>query len=392
MLRLLKFFGFFLLLVGTIFILVVYPNRDAFLVVFDNGDALAEGSDWAMKAKSIKGITEFIQENPQYVSYISTSEADTIALNVNESRTMGMLSSVILLHHLLDQNKNQLNNFLSKDISLDTISLFQLPKVYQTSHDNAIARLQKDELISTSNTISTKEAIKAMLVSNDLAIHDYFYSLIDQDSLSAFYQKLNFKNTDRILPFIGIYASINPSLTEVSYKDLFQQLSQTPKDRIDKMRLAFYENFQDELDFRNKLNAITEENGKGLKFDEERNLSFTLPQTTASDMHQYLSSLIKAPDSTVEASVFSLILAANQNIYRDRVFTSYAGVFDNRIGLQNGMDWGISKEGSERIQVVFFDELPIGFWFHLSSDLILQDIQQRMIWDSELRSLLPNMN
>jgi hypothetical protein len=79
----------------------------------------------------------------------------------------------------------------------------------------------------------------------------------------------------------------------------------------------------------------------------------------------------------------------NKGSYRDRIFNQYAGVFDNRIGLQNGVDWGVNLEGEERIQAVFFDELPVGFWFHLSSDLILQDVQQRMIWDKELHQLLP---
>lgn len=392
MLRLLKFFGFFLLLVGTIFILVVYPNREAFLVVFDNGDALAEGSDWAMKAKSIKGITEFIQENPNYVSYLSTSKEDTLALNIDEQRTMGMLSSVLVIHTLFTQQKEDLASFLSSEVSLDQLNSFQLPKVYQTSHENALARLEKDELISPTNTITTAEALKAMLVSNDIAIHDYFYSMIQEDSLQSVYESIGFNSTSLIEPFLGIYASIHPDFMKTDYAKLFEELADMERSQLRTQRLKIFSDYQQNDDFSAQLREITEEEGKGLKFDEERNMSRFLPQTTAQDFHQYVSKLYSAAPNTIEARIFDLIKEANQNIYRERVFEQYAGVFDNRLGLQNGMDWGISKEGDERIQVVFFDQLPIGFWFHLSSDLILQDIQQRMIWDKELRTLMPNMN
>lgn len=390
MFRLLKFFGFFLLLVGTIFILVVYPNRDAFLVVFDNGDALAEGSDWAMKAKSIKGIAEFVQENPNYVSYLSTSKSDTLSLNVSESRTMGMLSSVLVIHTLFSQNAAGLDEFLNKEISLEDIDFYQLPKVYETSHENALARLEKEELIAENQTISTKEALKSMVVSNDIAIHDYFYAQLNQDTLKAVYEVAALTNTELIEPFLGIYTSINPAVQETDYEQLFEQISIQSEAQIRQERLNIFEQYTNDSAFRQRVRETTADVGKGLKFDEERNLSFSLPQTTAEDMHSYLSSLVNAEDGSVAQKVYGLVKEANQNIYRERVFETYAGIFDNRIGLQNGLDWGISKEGDERIQVVFFDELPIGFWFHLSSDLILQDIQQRMIWDAELRRLLPN--
>jgi hypothetical protein len=231
-----------------------------------------------------------------------------------------------------------------------------------------------------------------MLVSNDIGIHDYFYAKLNLDSLKNLYSASGFTKTDLIQPYIGIYASINPSFMKTDYEQLYQKTIGLTKDEISAQRLTIYTDYQQKPAFRQQLRNLTEEVGKGLKFDEERNFSFSLPQTTASEMHQYLSTLIKAADNSIEAKVFDIILEANQNIYRERIFDQYAGVFDNRIGLQNGMDWGIAKEGGERIQVVFFDELPVGFWFHLSSDLIIQDIQQRMIWDKELRTLLPNNN
>lgn len=379
MLRLLKFLGFFGLLVGIIFVLVVYPNRDAFLVVFKNGDGLAEGADWAMKAKSIAGIAEFMRENPSYISYmsISSDQQDTLAFNENKKRTLGFLSGLILSEALITQHQEDIEGFLSQKVRVEDIALFQLPKVYETSHQNALDRLEKEELISESGEIFVKDAIKAMLTSNDLAIHDFFYQQIDDESWQQIMGDSTLSNTSKPLPFLGLYLAIHPQIEKKNQTNSLSSFS-----------IDLFEKYLNDPFFRKVAQSITEEYGKGLKFDEERDLLHRFPQTTASDMYHYFYS-IQSAETGPKSELFKLLLEMNKGSYRDRIFSSYAGVFDNRIGLQNGVDWGISTEGVERTQAVFFDELPVGFWFHLSSDLILQDVQQRMIWDRELHILLP---
>jgi hypothetical protein len=57
-------------------------------------------------------------------------------------------------------------------------------------------------------------------------------------------------------------------------------------------------------------------------------------------------------------------------------------MFDNRLGLLNGIDFGTSAyTGDTTVQAVFFDRLPIAFWLHMSSNHMHQDFQQRLIFD-----------
>jgi hypothetical protein len=50
----------------------------------DNRDAMAEGSEWVEKTYSLQGLTEFIEENPEYISI-----ASIVANNPDSSLMIG---------------------------------------------------------------------------------------------------------------------------------------------------------------------------------------------------------------------------------------------------------------------------------------------------------------
>ena len=67
-------------------------------------------------------------------------------------------------------------------------------------------------------------------------------------------------------------------------------------------------------------------------------------------------------------------------------FNFYGAIYDNRLGLLNGLDYGASTYTQEPFgQALFFDSLQVAFWFHMSSNLMHQDYQQRLMWDPALR-------
>jgi hypothetical protein len=75
----------------------------------------------------------------------------------------------------------------------------------------------------------------------------------------------------------------------------------------------------------------------------------------------------------------------NQQSEIERDFTDYGAIYDNRMGLLNGVDFGTSAyTGDTTVQAIFFDRLPIAFWFHMSSNHMHQDFQQRLIFDPAL--------
>ena len=68
-----------------------------------------------------------------------------------------------------------------------------------------------------------------------------------------------------------------------------------------------------------------------------------------------------------------------------RSFEDYGAIYDNRMGLLGGIDFGTSiYDGHTSVQAVFFDQLPVGFWVHMSANHMQEDFQQRLIWDPAL--------
>ncbi|HBQ61789.1 MAG TPA: hypothetical protein DD671_19825, partial [Balneolaceae bacterium] len=68
-----------------------------------------------------------------------------------------------------------------------------------------------------------------------------------------------------------------------------------------------------------------------------------------------------------------------------RSFEDYGAIYDNRMGLLAGIDFGTSTyDGHTSVQAIFFDQLPVGFWVHMSANHMQEDFQQRLIWDPAL--------
>lgn len=76
-------------------------------------------------------------------------------------------------------------------------------------------------------------------------------------------------------------------------------------------------------------------------------------------------------------------------------FNDYGALYDNRMGLMNGIDFGTSAyTGETTVQAFYLDRLPIGFWFHASGGHMHQDFMQRLIYDpamfQQMTSVLKN--
>ena len=98
--RLLKFFGAFLLTAIVIFGFVVGWNWQAFTTFFENRKAMMEGSEWVSNTGSLKGFSEFMGETPQFSSIASIvldHPDSTLNLYKDEPRIMGTTANIFIL-------------------------------------------------------------------------------------------------------------------------------------------------------------------------------------------------------------------------------------------------------------------------------------------------------
>jgi hypothetical protein len=132
---------------------------------------------------------------------------------------------------------------------------------------------------------------------------------------------------------------------------------------------------------------IMEELRLNLTFIEERNALSLFPQTTAQDMAYLLAKIWKNEviNEKVSKAVKEKMGWALSSDSMKRSFKDYGAFYDTRMGMLSGIDFGTSAyDDHTSVQAIFFDQLPVAFWLHLSANHMQEDYQQRLIWDPAL--------
>jgi len=143
--------------------------------------------------------------------------------------------------------------------------------------------------------------------------------------------------------------------------------------------------FAENTEKRDEILRFMNRNRLGNTFQEERDAMILFPKTTASEITDMLYRAINhdlANETISETLMNYMRWPMERQIGIDRDFLDYGAIYDNRMGLMNGIDFGTSAyTGDTTVQALFLDRLPIGFWFHASGGHMHQDFMQRLIYD-----------
>lgn len=390
--RILKFAGVFLGTLIAVFFLVFGFNLDALYTLYNNSEDLQEGQEWVSKASSLKGLTEYIGQNPEHTALVSrsiTNPDTTIAYGADKSRTMGTLSNFFLITTYARLVENgEINP--DELIPLDEVNQFQLPYIDASKHDDALSALSNQEAITSDKEVPLNELVQSAIIYNDLAASDYLFHKLGRDAINRTYELLDLQNTDRPLPFSGLYITLHPELADSDFDTHFKKLQKISEDKFRDRVLAKTDQYINDEEFHKRVNAIfDEQQGLGIGFTERRNILSLFPKSTAKELTHLMVELEQ--DSVISAPVSQRVKNLmdwpydEQGLNND--FEYYGAIYDNRLGLLNGMDYGASVYSAEPFaQTVFFDSLQVAFWFHMSSSFMHQDYQQRLMWDPALRT------
>lgn len=365
--RALKFLLVFIVVAGAIFALVIGTNYSAFKTLFENNDGMRDGYEYIESTYSLKSLTEFLGDHPKYMSVVSFNINDPdsgIYYMPDTPRALGTLSNFFLIL----EYERQVNTGLidpNEEISgWDDIERFSLPEVSEESHRKSYELLE----VENGNTIILDKLVATMAETNDLAISDYIWFKLGEENIKALMDSLALSTTDMPLPFSGLYLSIHPDIPESDPISLAEKMKAD-----DVFNLSTKELFED-----NRLN---------LSFIEERDALALFPQTTAREIALVMASLQK--EELLSPAISQKVKEKMRWVFGgssvQRSFSEYGALYDNRMGMLSGIDFGTSiYDGHTSAQAVFFDRLPVAFWLHLSSNHMQEDFQQRLIWDPAL--------
>lgn len=390
--RILKFAGVFFGTLILIFFVVFGFNLDALYTLYENSGDLQEGQEWASKATSLKGLTEYIGEQPAHVAVVSRSGVNpdtTISYGQDEPHTMGTLSNFFLITtyaRLVEDGKQNPDEL----IPLDEIDRYQLPFIDASNHDDAKQILANQGKVSEGNKVKLSDLIEVAIIYNDLAISDYLFQKLGKEAIQETFKLLKLEDTDLPLPFAGLYITLHPKLSDSDFATHFDRLRNLSQEKFRERVFANTTNYLNDADFHQQVNSVFDNSqGLGIGFVERRNILSLFPKSTAGELSQLMVRLEQ--DSLISASVSKRVKDIMDWPYEEQSLNSdfkyYGAIYDNRLGLLNGMDYGASVYSEEPFgQAVFFDSLQVAFWFHMSSNLMHQDYQQRLMWDPALRT------
>lgn len=369
--RALKFLFVFIAVVAIVYGMAGIPNYSAFKTLFENTDGMADGYEYVESTYSLKGLTEFIGDHPEFMSVVSFNVHDPdsgIFYQADTPRTMGTLSNIILL---LEYERQVLEGMIdpTEPIAISDINRLSLPGINQNAHEASIERLKDLD------NPTLDDAVAVLTEFNALAIVDYLWFRLGTENIENMYSLLDLVATDHPLPFSGLYIFIQPQISDTSRSYSEQEI------------IALAERFRTDDHFNTKVKSIFEEQRLGLSFIEERNALAYFPHTTAYEMAQLMADLYAGNLVTNEVSrrVKDKLRWVHEGGAVQRSFSEYGAIYDNRMGMLSGIDFGTSiYDGHTSAQAVFFDKLPVAFWLHLSANHMQEDYQQRLIWDPAL--------
>lgn len=374
--RALKFLFVFLAAAAFVFAMVIGLNYSGFKTLFQNEEGMAEGSEYIENTYSLKGLAEFVGEHPEWVSITSynVNNPDSgIFYQTDIPRTLGATANLFLL---IEYERQVVEGLLdpAEEITLKEIKKFALPEISENNHNQLIEEFEE-------GTAPLDDVVKAMLENSDLVSADYIWFKLGEDNIRALMDSLNVNDSLLPLPYSGMYTRINPSLNDTS------ELKTMSFDRFAEEVIGIAEQLNSDPNFNQTVKDQFDDDRLSLSFMQERDALAYFPQATTRELTDLMLRLWNEEVLTEEISqrVKDKLRWPMGSEPIARSFEDYGAIYDNRMGLLVGIDFGTSTyDGHTSVQAVFFDRLPVGFWVHMSANYMQEDYQQRLIWDPAL--------
>lgn len=384
--RLLKFFAVATFIVITVLGSVFLINRSVFLSVYDNRDAIQDGLELVETIFSLSGLADFIVSHPEYVSVVSYDinlPQKGIYFQADTMRTIGSLANLyILIEYARQVDAGLINS--SEFIDLSDIDRFVLGTIKEASHQNAIRNIRREGAIER-DQIALKDVVGLMIYHNSMPAADYLFYRLGSDNVQRLIQDLTDNQSEPFQPYISLHRH-----QILGYEDIdayFDAISESERSEFVNENLHWFSQFISDREFEQDWQNKAMVSDFKLNFAKERRFHTIFPKAKPIAFAGIMESL--ARKTLINNEVSKIVRSFMDWPMADRTtrrnLREYGALYDNRISILSGVDFGRSAySGQTYAQVVIFENLPVGLWLHMSSNFINQDYQKRLIFDPEL--------
>ena len=335
---------------------------------------MREGYEYVEKTFSLKGLAEFVGEHPEYMSVVSfnVNQPDSgIYYGADIPRAQGAMSNLFLI---MEYERQVLAKEIdpSQEVDVADIERLFLPQISESAHNSSLEAL---EILSEDGNLTLDEVVATMVETNGLALSDYVWFKLGKENIFNLMSRLDLKITEPPLPFSGLDLSIQPTISDTTTPASYEEVIDLAK------------RFNTDDTFNSETKELFRDERLNLSFIQEKDALAEFPQTTAMEMATLMAELQK--EELISKAVSKAVKEKLKWVFGGeaikRSFSNYGAIYDNRMGMLSGIDFGTSiYDGHTSAQAVFFDQLPVAFFIHLSANHMQEDYQQRLIWDPAL--------
>ncbi|MDI6401493.1 hypothetical protein QLX67_05755 [Balneolaceae bacterium ANBcel3] len=366
---LLFFLGAALLVIGPIFLL----NKDSFIRVFQNREALLDGREWVAKTHSLGGLISFIGDHPEHGTIVSVSSdpAHTpIRFATQQAVPAGTLNRIVLLAGLTEQTLSG-NLETSAPVSPEKITRWYL----NGADENHLRRFNR-WLNSIESDPTLRELMLYYIRTNDPAVHDYFFFVLGEDYLAGLVQRLDeeYGSIGQPVPLWGLRQILSqkaPGMTSESF----------PMDRDTVFKHALKHSQQHLKGDGDALSTGIEP----VSFQEQRIMHALFPHIHPEHFAAVLLAIFSGDFMSPEISekLKNVLLTDAEDRLLEPHIQQYAAHFDEGMGYLAGWTYArLADSGHHQVQVIVLYNLPPGLWFHMNSNFMIRDYHHRLFYDS----------
>ncbi|AXJ00651.1 Beta-lactamase enzyme family protein [Cyclonatronum proteinivorum] len=376
----------FFVITASILGLVVGLNWTAFKVVFSDPESFSEGSEWIEKTYSLAGLVEFMEAAPEHVSLVSlnlTTPDDSILYNAETPRVMGALSNLFLLMEF--ERQYQAGELNPNDrIHREEIDAFLVPTWYENTHRNAMRSVE-----TTNGTMALRDVRYLVSRNYSQAASDWLFFYLGAESVNALIDSVGAGRIEPWIPGSGLQIAVIMRDEDTEPHTEIARLHEMDTEERLSVAKTLSQRYVQDSDFAAEVGQRAGHIRNRLLADE-RATHRLWSRAEPLKLAEILADVMEGRFISTNAG--ARILEPFGWAFEDPVVqqhaSEYGALFGSRLGFQTGMDFGTSVyTGNRFAQVLFFDDLPVAFYLHMSSNHMNQDLQRRLIYDPELRRL-----
>ncbi len=386
MIRIAKFLGIFLLVAVSLFGGIYWLNKSAIDAVLRND--LSEGTEYVPLTYSLKGLVEYLATEPDTYSLVSVrfdQPDSSIHFNADTPRSLGNLAHLLLIADYVEAvGSGEADSTAAIDFAL--LEQLKVPRF-------EVNRFKGDLSALRDLDNATIDDLVAMLAENNNTVFaDYLYYFLGPERIKGLTNRFGLVNIEAPLPWSGIVTAWDPRVQGRPFEMLNGEYSSMSDADYHARITEFGQRYMVDATWRDTV-AARVASGNDILFAEEkirnRHTTRGIPKELASFFHNLIFGDLLSEGA--RNHLVSILSWPMKNSKTAREFSQYMAIYDSRMGYLAGVDVGVvTGETGAVSQVFIMENIPVGLFMHLSSNLMTQDFQQRLIWDPELARVAYN--